>query len=104
MTGSARHAGAERPTHQPESSRFDGVSSRTFTSSRERSAASARLGLKAAMRRALGDPRFDFGNSHFEARLRDSLELKPQTGLVNGIPLIEGCGPDVQREVLRRLA
>ena len=74
--------------------RFDGVSSRTFTKCQGTvcgvSATSA--GVDAALQRALGDPRADFGSSHFAARLKDSLELKPQTELVNGVALVQGFG------------
>lgn len=73
---------------------FDRAPSRTFTkcSGTVCGVSTTSAGVEAALDRALGDPRFDFGNSHFGARLRDSLELKPQTELVNGVPLVEGFG------------
>ena len=74
--------------------RFDGVSSRTFTKCEDTvcGVSATAAGVEDALRRALGDSRSDFGSSHFAARLGDSLELKPQTGLVNGVPLVEGFG------------
>ena len=74
--------------------RFDGVSSRTFTKCEDTvcGVSATAAGVEDALQLALGDPRSDFGRSHFAARLRDSLELKPQTGLVNGVPLVEGFG------------
>ena len=49
-------------------------------------------GLEAALARATGDARFDFGSSHFAARLEDSLQLNPLTRVVNGVTLVEGHG------------
>lgn len=74
--------------------RFDGVSSRTFTKCEDAvcGVSATAAGVEEALQRALGDPLFDFGSSHFAARLRDSLELKPSTELVNGIPFVEGFG------------
>lgn len=74
--------------------RFDGVSSRTFTKCRGTvcGVSATPAGVDAALRRALGDPRADFGTGHFAARLEDSLELKPRTELVNGVTLVEGFG------------
>lgn len=74
--------------------RFDGVSSRTFTKCEGTvcGVSATPVGVDAALRRALSDPRADFGSSHFSARLEDSLELRPQTELVNGVTLVEGFG------------
>ena len=49
-------------------------------------------GLNDALQLALGNPGSDFGRNHFAARLGDSLELKPNIELVNGVPLVEGFG------------
>lgn len=74
--------------------RFDGASSRTFTRCDGTVCGVSRTaeGLEAALQRALGDPRFDFGNKHFAERLKDSLTLKPQTETVRGVPMVEGFG------------
>ena len=74
--------------------RFDGVSSRTFTKCEDTvcGVSATAAGVEDALQRALADSRSDFGISHFAARLRDSLELKPQTGVANGVPLVEGFG------------
>ena len=74
--------------------RYDGQSSRTFTAC-DRTVCGVSPtsgGLEAALARASSDARFDFGGSHFAARLEDSLELKPQTRAVNGVTLVEGYG------------
>ena len=73
--------------------RYDGQSSRTFTACDGTvCGVSPRSGgLEAALARASRDARFDFGSSHFAARLEDSLELKPQTRAVNGVTLVEGA-------------
>lgn len=74
--------------------RFDGVSSRTFAKCEGTvcgvSATSG--GVDGALQQALGDPRADFGSSHFTARLKDSLELKPQAEPVDGVTVVEGFG------------
>lgn len=74
--------------------RYDGRSSRTFSACDGTvcGVSQASEGLQAAVARASADPRFDFGSSHFAARLEDSLELKPETRAVNGVTLVEGFG------------
>ena len=74
--------------------RYDGRSSRTFTACDGTvcGVSPTSGGLEAALARAASDARFDFGSSHFAARLEDSLELKPQTRAVNGVTLVEGYG------------
>ena len=74
--------------------RYDGQSSRTFTACDGTVCGVSPIsgGLEAALARASSDARFDFGSSHFAARLEDSLELKPQTRAVNGVTLVEGYG------------
>ncbi len=74
--------------------RFDGGSSRTFTKCEGVvcGVSPTPEGLDAALARALGDPRSDFGGKHFAERLKDSLTLKPQTETVRGVPLVEGFG------------
>ena len=49
-------------------------------------------GLRAVLARASADARFDFGGSHFAARLEDSLELKSETRAVNDVTLVELFG------------
>ncbi len=74
--------------------RYDGRSSRTFTACDGTvcGVSPTSGGLEAALARASSDARFDFGSSHFAARLEDSLELNPQTRAVNGVTLVEGYG------------
>ena len=74
--------------------RYDGRSSRTFTACDGTvcGVSPTSGGLEAALARAASDARFDFGSSHFAARLEDSLELNPQTRAVNGVTLVEGYG------------
>ena len=74
--------------------RYDGQSSRTFTACDGTvcGVSPTSGGLEAALARASSDARFDFGSSHFAARLEDFLELKPQTRAVNGVTLVEGYG------------
>ena len=74
--------------------RFDGVSSRTFTKCEGTvcGVSATAEGVDGALQHALGDPRADFGSSHFSARLKDSLELKPQAEPVDGVTLVEGFG------------
>ena len=74
--------------------RFDGISTRTFTKCEDTACgvSATAAAVEDALQHALGDPRSDFGSSHFAARLGDSLELKAQTELVNGVPLVEGFG------------
>ena len=74
--------------------RFDGVSSRTFTKCEGTvcGVSATAEGVDGALQHALSDPRADFGSSHFSARLGDSLDLRPQTELVNGVTLVEGFG------------
>ena len=79
----ARPDGAQRLFQRPAAADFDdtvcGVSATAE-------------GVDGALQRALGDPRADFGSSHFSARLGDSLELKPQAEPVDGVTLVEGFG------------
>ena len=74
--------------------RFDGQSSRTFAmcDGAVCGVSPTAEGLQAALARALADARFDFGSSHFAARLEDSLELRQETQIVNGVTLVEGYG------------
>ena len=74
--------------------RYDGHSSRTFTrcDGTVCGVSSVPEEVDAALARALGDARFDFGGSHFAARLKDSLELGRETEAVNGVTLVEGYG------------
>ena len=74
--------------------RYDGRSSRTFAACGGTvcGVSPTSGGLQAALARASSDVRFDFGSSHFAARLEDSLELKLQTRAVNGVTLVEGYG------------
>ena len=74
--------------------RYDGESSRTFTSCDGTvCGVSPTSGdLEAALLHALGDARSDFGGSHFAARLRDSLQLKREAEVANGVTLVEGYG------------
>ena len=73
--------------------RFDGELSRTFSACEGTVCAVSATpdGLDGALARARSDPRFDFGTSHFGARLEDSLDLKPhdEPGRVS---LVEGFG------------
>lgn len=74
--------------------RFDGQASRTFTKCDGTvcGVSPTAEGLQAALSHALADARFDFGSSHFAARLEDSLDLKPETHVVNAVTLVEGYG------------
>ena len=74
--------------------RYDGQLSRTFTACDGTvcGVSPTSAGVEAALAQASSDARFDFGSSHFAARLEDSLELKPQTRVVNGVTLTEGYG------------
>ena len=74
--------------------RFDGESSRTFTKCDSTACGVSPLaaGIEGALQRARSDPRFDFGSHHFAQRLGDSLELKPQSEAIHGVPLVEGFG------------
>ena len=74
--------------------RFDGQSSRAFTLCEGTvcGVSPTAEGLQTALARALADARHDFGGSHFAARLGDSLELRRETQVVNGVTLIEGYG------------
>ena len=74
--------------------RFDGVSSRTFTKCKGTvcGVSATAEGVDGALQHALGDPRANFGSSHFSARLGDSLDLKPQAETVDGVTLVEGFG------------
>ena len=74
--------------------RYDGQSSRTFTACDGTvcGVSPTPEGVPAALARALADARFDFGSSHFAARLEDSLDLKAQTRAVNGVTVVEGFG------------
>ena len=74
--------------------RFDGESSRTFTKCDGMVCGVSPIaaGIEGALQRARSDSRFDFGSHHFAERLEDSLELKPQSGPVHGVPLVEGFG------------
>lgn len=74
--------------------RFDGESSRTFTKCDGTVCGVSPIsaGIEGALQRARSDPQFDFGSHHFAQRLKDSLELKPQSEPVHGVPLVEGFG------------
>ena len=74
--------------------RYDGLKSRTLTtcSGTVCGVSPTAKGLQAALARAFADARLDFGSSHFAARLEDSLELRPETRVVNGVTLVEGYG------------
>ena len=74
--------------------RYDGQTSRTLTvcSGAICGVSPTSAGLEAALARAFADARLDFGSSHFAARLEDSLELVPETQVVNGVTLVEGYG------------
>ena len=74
--------------------RFDGASSRTFTKCEGAicGVSPTPAGLEGALERARSDPRADFGSSHFAQRLKDSLELKPQSEPARGVPIVEGFG------------
>ena len=74
--------------------RYDGQTSRTLTmcSGTVCGVSPTSESLQAALARAFADARLDFGSSHFAARLADSLELTPETQVVNGVTLVEGYG------------
>lgn len=74
--------------------RFDGESSRTFTKCDGTTCGVSPVsaGIEGALQRARSDLRFDFGSHHFAQRLKDSLEFKPQSGPMHGVPLVEGFG------------
>ena len=74
--------------------RYDGQSFRTFTACDGTvcGVSPTPEGVQDAIVHASADPSFDFGSSHFAARLEDSLKLNRETRTVNGVTLVEGYG------------